>query len=297
MKEIKLKAFAKINLNLKIKKKLKNRYHVLDSVFAAIDLADLIKVGVYREQEIKLYDKSKYENRILITSSSESMPKGKSNIVFKMVKYLRQKEKFNHYVKISIRKNIPIGAGLGGGSSDAAVVYMAIKKLLKTKAQSNSILAKKIGADVPFFLKGGTARVRGIGEKVEKIKYNKKVHIVLVNPNYKISTKWAYEKYDKLNKKKNNKKAVKISSFENIFNNAQVLNSGNDLEKVIFKKHPKLRSIKKALINSGAYFAALSGSGPTIFGLFKNKEKARKAVLHFESKGLWAKYTKPINKL
>jgi len=283
MEKINLKAFAKINIGLNIISKRKDGYHELETIFQQIDLSDDILISV-RE-----------DTKVVLESESEDIPLDKKNICFKAAILLKELSGISRGVNIAISKRIPIGAGLGGGSSDAAATLKGLVKLWELSCTKNDItnIAKQLGADVPFFIKGGTAFATGIGDKLTQIEFPKKYYCVLVYPNIKISSAWAYKNFN-FNLTKT-KKIVKLSEiFQKNFDLFKLKNyARNDFEEVVFREFPELYEVKRKLYHSGAFFASMSGSGSTIFGLFKEYFEAE-AVVGIFPKSVQTFFTQPI---
>lgn len=276
MPAIKLKTPAKVNLLLNIIRKKLDNYHEIETIFQAIDIFDLIEVD-YNESN---------EANIKIKSNSTNIPRDNTNLAYKAANMFLEELNIKADIHININKNIPITAGLGGGSSDAACVIKALNKINSYPLAESVIMkiALSLGADVPFFLKGGTAIGRGIGDKLTQIITPELVIIVLKPKNMEIKSGWAYEKYDTLPIKPVNKKILDIvGSIET--NNIVSLSNNifNSLEYAIFKEYSELKNYKEKLISLGCYNAMLSGSGPTIFGITNNIENAENIKQQLES--------------
>ena len=278
MEKISLKAFAKINIGLNIISKRPDGYHEIETIFQLIDLHDTITISKRNDMQIVIHSRNK------------NIPLNQDNICYKATNLLRGVSGISDGINITINKRIPLGAGLGGGSSDAASALKGLIKIWGLKLNENSLMniAKQVGADVPFFVKGGTAFATGIGEKLTQIKFPTEYFCVLVHPNIEISTEWAYKKYNfSLTKTKKISKLAQI--LQKKINLSELRNCvQNDFEKVVFREFPELSELKKKLYQSGAFFASMSGSGSTIFGLFKNFLKAEEAV------GIFAKSCQTI---
>src|SRR3989338_9618292 len=179
-------SYAKINLYLKIGKKLSSGYHNLQSVMQRIELSDNISIEHINE------------DRIIVKSTSPELAT-EENLAYKVALLLKKKFKVKHGVKIFVEKNVPLEAGLGGGSSNAATTLLNLNKLwgLKLKETQLIEIAAQIGSDVPFFMGEDAALVEGIGEKIKGIKKSFSINIVLINPGFRIPTKWAYSAFDK----------------------------------------------------------------------------------------------------
>jgi len=244
---------AKINLGLNVISKKNNGYHNLESCFCPINLFDIIEI--------------KKSNTLSFRTSGIKIPgKSKENIIFKIIDEIKTKVK---PLDIFLYKNIPIGSGLGGGSSNATFSLLTINKLLNLKIKKNELfrITKKVGSDCPFFINNEVSYVRGTGNIIEKINidiYNKKIIIII--PNLHISTKEAFKKIS-INKPKYSIKTIleneSIEKWEKyIF---------NDFENYTFFKYNFLKKIKESLYNYGALFSSLSGTGSAIYGIF-NKD-------------------------
>jgi 4-diphosphocytidyl-2-C-methyl-D-erythritol kinase len=255
---MKVKAFAKINLGLRVLVKRPDGYHNIDTVFVEVDLADEIEIKARKDKEIKIegMDLPPNENSIL-------------QAIFLLQRFSGEEKG----VDIKIEKRIPVAAGLGGGSADASATLKALNKLWKLKLNEERLqhLATKLGADAPFFIRGGVQRGRGIGERLKAFELPKKFprEVVIVNPEIPVSTKWAYENIELP------QKWIEVKPGELI----------NDFEKLLFEKLPLLKKIKSAIKRSGAEEASLSGSGSALFGLYKTKKKAKEALAKLEKYG------------
>jgi 4-diphosphocytidyl-2-C-methyl-D-erythritol kinase len=255
--KINLWAPAKINLFLEIQNKRSDGYHNLESIM----------------QTVSLYDNLSFENTgkdIFLSSSDKSLPTDETNIVYKAAKTVKDRFNINKGVKIYLTKEIPIGAGLGGGSSDAAATLKALIKLwnIKTTKKTLEQIAVKLGADVPFFLTGKTAICKGIGEIVMPLKNIDKLNIVLVNPGIKISTADIYKKvkFPLINRAEIHK--IKSLICSGLFDTKNAFSSCfNRLEEFVLPNYPKLAKIKSVLNKLGC-ISLMSGSGSTIFGIF-----------------------------
>lgn len=251
------RAFAKINLGLNILKKREDGYHEIESVFQQIDLSD----------EIIL---SSRDAGIQIVCNHPDVPCDETNICHKAVRLLWEEMGRKGGVQIEIRKNIPVGAGLGGGSSDAAVVLRELNQQWNIGLDLRSLhtLARRLGADVPFFLSGGTVLAQGVGDIFTPVQLPLDFSILIVFPNFSVSTVWAYKnfKINLTNSKKNIKLADLFLTDLDLSGLSQYFK--NDLEKVVFQRHSQLHAIKTRLYSAGAFYASMSGSGSSVYGLF-----------------------------
>jgi 4-diphosphocytidyl-2-C-methyl-D-erythritol kinase len=280
MNSIEIKANAKINLALAVKHKRDDGYHELELIFQEIDLFDRLVLSS--------------DNAINFITNSSDLTNESDNICIKAVRLMQHE--FNiPGLKIYLEKRIPIGGGLGGGSSDAAAVLKGTRELYKLTVPDEHLLAlaSELGADVPFFIIGKAAYGTGIGEILRPITIYKDYHVLLVIPDVRISTVWAYKNLNlALTSKSGDYKFrgfrfqdLKLSDFRSEF--------FNDFEESVFKAYPSLRDLKSRLYDEGASFAAMSGSGSVLFGLF-DTEKSCSLALNAMSKDTPCQMVKPI---
>ena len=269
MKKIKLKASAKINLALKIKNKRPDGYHNLISILQTISLFDKIKL--------------KKSKKLKCCCNNKIIPTNNQNLAVKAAIAFFEHCKIKQNVKIKIFKKIPIQAGLGGGSSNAATVLIGLNKMFKTKLSKQELckIAAKIGADVPFFIFGKTALVSGVGEIVEQLQPINLKNILIIKPKkLNIETKLAFLKYDLSKTQQNNdinsliekfKKQEPFSSYCNsLFNSFESTAANNQIDE-----------IKTKLKSAGAICALMTGSGSSVFAVFKTLKLAKKACKLF----------------
>ncbi len=278
-----INSFAKINLGLHITQKRHDNYHNIETLFQLISFKDTIHI---KESEIGFK----------LKSIPQICPEDETNLVFKAVDQICKKASIPTDFEITLYKNIPPGAGLGGGSSNAAATLLELNKTWNCGLSQTEILdiAARLGSDVPFFIYGGLAFGEGRGEKLTPILKKPDYHGVLILNDMHISTQWAYQnfKYDLT-------KSLKNSNFKSFISSISDLESWryflkNDLESVVFTKHPELNDQIGYLYNSGAFFAQMSGSGSSIFGLYKSKETAKNASDDLEKKKYKTVLFKPI---
>ena len=266
---IEMVAPAKLNLLLKIIGKRNDGYHELVSIVVPVALYDKLKI-------------SKLEKGLEVYCIGRELPKGQNNLINRAAISFFEKTGIRKGAKITIIKKIPISSGLGGGSSDAAATLKGLNQLWGNPLSKGDLksIAISLGADVPFFFLQRPAIARGIGEILQPIKNFPKFWYVIVSPDLMISTAWAY-KMAKLKLTNEEKKNILNSFKKVIFNIPDIL--FNDLESVTIKKHPFLSSIKSTLIKLGALGALMTGSGPSLFGLFDSTKKAHEAGKILES--------------
>ena len=266
-------SYAKVNLYLRIGRKLGSGYHNIQSVMQKIELSDSISIEPISE------------DKVIVESTNKELGNEK-NFAYKVAMLLKKKYKVRHGVKIFVEKNIPLEAGLGGGSSNAATVLMNLNKLWGLKLKENQLvdLAAQIGSDVPFFIGDNAALVEGIGDRIKRIKKSFSINIVLINPGFRVSTKWAYAAFDRQKPKiktkadiKNLVRAIEKKDIREIANNLH-----NDFEPVVTKKYKVINDIKTNLLRNDALNACVSGSGPTVFGIFNSIYEAREAFFKIQ---------------
>ncbi|WP_461207385.1 4-(cytidine 5'-diphospho)-2-C-methyl-D-erythritol kinase [Clostridium sp. DL1XJH146] len=268
-----LKAYAKINLSLDVIGKRNDGYHLLKMIMQNIDLYDEIDI-------------EKIEKGIIVQTDKIYIPDDERNLAYKAAKLFIDSYNISEGVKIIIKKNIPVAAGLAGGSSDAATVLRCMRELFEKDISNEELmeLSLKIGSDIPYCIIGGTALCEGIGEIVTPLKTFKNKIVVIVKPNFGLSTKEVYKDFevDKVHRHPNTDKV--IEGIENDSINIVAMNLMNLLENVSYRMYPILRELKKDIKNMGALGSLMSGSGPTMYGLFEDKEKAIKCYEKYKSK-------------
>lgn len=271
-----LKAPAKINLYLKIFNRREDGYHNLLSLMQMVGLYDLL---TFRKER----------SGIRLSVENAPLPADRSNLIVRAAEMVQREARVSKGVSITLAKNIPIAAGLGGGSSDAAATLIGLNRLwsLRWPREKLAEMGATLGSDLPFFFSGPTAWVWGIGEKVERTLPLVEGWAVLVNPGDPVSTAWVYEQFSK--KIGLTKKAPDINMVQLIAQRAtlkEILRHPyNDLEKVTLAAFPHLIQIKRELHDLGGEGVLMSGSGPTLFALFRRQETAKKAAFSIEKKG------------
>lgn len=267
MKSIELKSRAKINLSIDVLGKREDGYHLVEMIMQTIDLYDIVKIT---ENEI---------NEININSNSLDIPLNRNNIVYKAAKVLKDKFNIKGGLDIFIEKNIPVAAGMAGGSCNAAAVLVGLNKLWNLNLSEKELqeIGLTLGADVPFCISGNAALAQGIGEELTYIKgLPKDISILVCKPNLFVSTKDVYQGLDLYNIKNrpDNKLLIKYLEKGNIKLLSE--NMVNVLETVTSKMHNEIIDIEKIMLGNNALGAMMSGSGPTVFGLFEKEEDALK---------------------
>jgi 4-diphosphocytidyl-2-C-methyl-D-erythritol kinase len=276
MPEVRIPAFAKINLRLDILGKRADRFHELRTIFQTISLHDEIRLRTSRRPGISLTVRG---NEPL---SAEPMQK---NLVYRAVDAVRRELKLRGGVEIELSKTIPAGRGLGGGSSDAAAAMLGYLRLMRKKLSAARMLelAASLGADVPFFLLGGRALGVSRGDEIYPLGDIPKLHILVVAPrDIHVSTpdafRWVKAKPLGLTKSAVNPKLAKFCALSW---STQGSGLSNDFEGPVFRRYPRLERIKRALLQKGASEASLAGSGSAVFGVFPSPAMARRAAVGF----------------
>jgi 4-diphosphocytidyl-2-C-methyl-D-erythritol kinase len=253
---------AKINLILRVLRRREDGYHDLATLMQTISLCDEMRFSLTGDT-------------ITVKSPGSSLPENEDNIVYRAAQALFSYVSYSSGVEIEIKKNIPIAAGLGGGSSNAATTLITLNDMIGCHLSVEDLISigSRIGADIPFFIYGKTAWAFGIGERLQAADEIPPMWFVLVNPGFEVSTKKVYENL----KLGLTKEVIKynIPRLEKVSHIAGKLS--NDLEKVTFGFYPIVGDIKELLLSAGALGSLMSGSGPTVFGIFENEETARTA--------------------
>ncbi len=262
MDHINLLSPAKLNLRLKVLGKRKDGYHNISTLMVPVSLYDEIRISLARQGSSFFCE-------------GPDLPQPQDNLAWIAASSLLSKKENKTGITINIKKRIPVGAGLGGGSSNAATTLIGINQLLKLKLTTRQLMeiGAKLGADVPFFVFGSAALASGIGDQIKKFDFFPKLWFVIIKPDIFISTAWAYNKLNiELTKKRNN---IKIPfRIENISEIVNLLS--NDLEGAVIPQYREIEEIKIELIKRGAKGSLMSGSGSAVFGIFLKKGDARK---------------------
>ncbi len=267
MKSLTLKAYAKINVGLRITGQRDDGYHSIKTLYQTVNIYDEVKLNLKDEQGVTF------------NWEGERVPDGDDNICSKAAnsffKFIGEEKGVN----IELEKTLPVGSGLGGGSSDAACVIRGLNELLDAKLSIKNMeeIASELGADIPFFIRGGCQYAEGIGDELSPGELSEEWVLLLVVPDIHIDTSWAYEGIHPLSLTRNIND-VNLASFPH---NGDAKNRNmfrNDFEPLVFSKYPEIGDIKKGLLRSEAEFASLSGSGSAVYGLYETTEKAEEAM-------------------
>lgn len=276
MERIHLKALGKINLGLDVLGKRENGYHDVRMVMQTVYLYDEVTIEKTEETGVS------------VSTNLPFLPVDENNIAYKAAQMLIDEFRMPNGVSIKLKKHIPVAAGMAGGSADAAAVLFGMNRLFGWKLSQKELMKRglKLGADVPYCIMRGTVLAEGIGEELTPLTPMPKCHVLIAKPPLSVSTKIVYEKLD----------AVEISHHPDIDGIIDALEEhdvqkvaermGNVLESVTQEQYPVIKEIKELMKEYGAMNAMMSGSGPTVFGLFKERSTAKKALQAIREKGL-----------
>lgn len=271
-----LKALAKINLGLDVVRRREDGYHEVRMIMQTIHLYDRLDIAKTKE------------SGITIKSNLSYVPTNENNLVYKAGKLLMDEFQIKEGVSVDLNKRIPVAAGMAGGSSDAAAMLYGLNRMFDLGLSQKELMERgvKIGADVPYCLMRGTALAEGIGEKLTQLSPMVKCPVLIAKPQISVSTKFVYENL-KLNENTVHPDIDSlVTDIKNKDLHAIASHMGNVLETVTIPAYPIIADIKNKMLESGAINAMMSGSGPTVFGLFEDEETARKAYKDMQQSGL-----------
>jgi len=261
---MKIKAYAKINIALDVVGKRKDGYHLLRMIMQAIDLYDTIEI-------------EKIDSGINLKCNKHYVPTDERNLAYKAAKLFKETYSIDEGVDITLDKNIPVSAGLAGGSTDAAGVLKLMNKIFDVNADDDELkaLGLKLGADVPYCISGGTALCEGVGEQITQLKQFKDKILILIKPPFGVSTKEVYKNFDlsRVIFHPRIEELIEKMESDDIYFVAN--NMKNLLENVTLKKHRVISSIKEEVKLNGSIGTMMSGSGPTVFAFFDDMLKAQ----------------------
>jgi len=255
---LQLRANAKINLGLRIVGRRTDGYHLIHTLFQEIDFGDEITINTSSDSLITMDVTGPLANRV---------PAGADNLCLQAARLLQETSASTHGAHLTLHKLVPPGTGLGGGSSDAATVLKGLNDLwqLGLTAAELEILAVRLGADVPFSIRGGLQLGEGIGEQLAAVGTNLLFTVLLVLPSFGVDTAWAYGQFAEV------REFPEPPQFDRLITQEPIPWSAftNDFEEVAFPRHPELADIKQRLLDAGAVYAGLSGSGSAVYGIFE----------------------------
>ncbi|MDC7302092.1 4-(cytidine 5'-diphospho)-2-C-methyl-D-erythritol kinase [Agathobacter ruminis] len=276
MEQISLKALAKINLGLDVLRRREDGYHEVSMIMQTIDLYDDLTMEKTDEPEIT------------IRTNWNFVPVNQDNLVYRAIAMLREEFQIKEGVRVSLQKRIPVAAGLAGGSSDCAAALYGMNRLFQLHLSKEELMERgaRLGADVPYCILRGTALAEGIGEKLTVLDPMVECSVVIAKPPISVSTKWVYEhlKLDADMKHPDIKKQVEDIRRGDL--EAICADMGNVLQDVTIPEYPVIGTIKDKMMEYGAVGSMMSGSGPTVFGIFTNAGQARKAKAAIKAAGL-----------
>ncbi|MCR4777215.1 MAG: 4-(cytidine 5'-diphospho)-2-C-methyl-D-erythritol kinase [Lachnospiraceae bacterium] len=274
MKYINLRAYGKINLSLDITGKREDGYHMVRMVMQTVDIYDKLYMEMTEEPDIKL------------TTNIPFVPCDSSNIVYKAVDLIRREYNIKEGVFIKLRKAIPVSAGMGGGSADAAAALKGMNRLFNLKISREKLkeYGAILGADVPYLIDGGTALCEGIGEKLTPIEGMPSCKLIIIKPKVSASTKQIYTKYDEKERTYHPNVDAMVKAIEEGNADKMCALLGNVLEEVTAKEYKIIHELKHELKEAGAKGVLMSGSGTTVFGIFAPDADTKKIKSDFMKK-------------
>ncbi len=280
---MRVRSYAKINWTLDVLFKREDGLHELRTIYQTVSLHDTLAI-------------TETNGSIEIVCTDSRVPCDETNLAFKAAAMLREAIGVTMGARIEIEKRIPVAAGLGGGSSNAAATLLALIKLWQIEIDKQDLIriAAKLGSDVPFFLFGGTALGVGRGEEVYPLEQVECEHLLLVNPGFAVSTPDAYKKLSRLTRSE----AASIIPFTLLAANGisgLPLVARNDLEEAVLAAHPEIAEVKRRLLDLGARHALMSGSGATVFGVFDNSQTIEHAESEVRAAGHWAERARTVD--
>lgn len=276
MDRVVTKAYAKINLGLDVIRRRPDGYHEVKMIMQTVDLYDVLLVS------------KKEEDTITISTQNEELPVNEDNLIYKAVKLMKEVYGFPGGVHVELVKNIPIAAGMAGGSTDAAAAMRAINKLFELNRPLKELEthAVKIGADVPYCIQGGTVLSEGIGELLTDLPDAPQCILLIAKPDIMVSTKYVYENLNLPGITKHPDIDAMVKAIKEGDSQAMLEPMDNVLATVTEEKYSIIKEIKQTMIRNGAIKAMMSGSGPTVFGIFETMVQAATAFDSIKEKGM-----------
>lgn len=274
MESYQIKAYAKINLGLDVIGCLENGYHEVNMVMQTIGVCDELELTRIREG-------------IELLSESNEIPLNENNLIYQAVTIMKDEYQIKEGLRIRLKKRIPVAAGMAGGSSDAAAVFKGINRMFDLGCTLEELfhLGVRVGADVPYCILGGTAQAQGIGEKLTALTPAPECHVLVAKPDICVSTKDVYEHLDAAGITRHPDiegmvEAIEKGSLQGILDRM-----GNVLEEVTVKKYPVIQRLKERMRDLGALNSLMSGSGPTVFGIFIDEDTLQNAYEKMKAQG------------
>lgn len=276
MKDISVKALAKINLGLDVVRRREDGYHEVRMVMQTIHLFDRLEMAKNSSGEIS------------ITTNLSFLPTNRNNLIYRAAELLREEFQIKDGLTINLHKHIPVAAGMAGGSTDAAAVLYGMNRMFDLGLKREELMERgvKIGADVPYCIMRGTALAEGIGEKLTALPPMVKCPVLIAKPQISVSTKFVYENLRLNDKTVHPDIDALVENIRKKDLNAVASEMGNVLETVTIPNYPVIAQIKEHMLEQGAVGAMMSGSGPTVFGLFEDGDTAVAAYEKMKESGL-----------
>lgn len=269
MDKIQLKALAKINLGLDVLRRREDGYHEVKMIMQTINLYDELEIRKVKHPGIQVKTNLYY------------LPTNENNLVYKAAKLLMDEFRIRDGLSIQLQKKIPVAAGMAGGSSDGAAVLWGMNQLYGLGLSRRALMERgvRLGADVPYCVLRGTALAEGIGERLKTLPSMPKCYLLIAKPGISVSTRFVYENLhaNDLRREQHPDVDAMIGALEKKDLALLASRMGNVLEEVTIPAHPVIQEIKTCMLEAGALGAMMSGSGPTVFGIFENQARARKA--------------------
>ena len=276
MDKLELKAYGKINLGLDVIRKRPDGYHDLDMVMQMVDVYDDVTLTRLEGTEI------------VVRTDTAVLSNGKDNLAYMAAKMLMDEFGIVQGLEITIRKRIPIAGGMAGGSSDCAATLTGVNQMFNLELSKEEFMERgvRLGADVPYCILGGTAIARGIGEILTPLPTPPKCHVIIAKPPVSVSTAFVYGniKPDEIEKRPDIEAMVSAIKAQDLYKLAKSLY--NVMEDITVPQYPVIQEIKTIMLENGALNSIMSGSGPTVFGLYDDIEKAEQTVKLLKAKGL-----------
>lgn len=274
-----IKSPAKVNIGLNIIRKRDDGFHDLETIFYPINLFDEISFRKSEEFSFK--------------SNDDNLNKEKSNLIIKAKELLEDQLSIKLNVNILLNKSVPIGAGLGGGSSNAASTLIALNDIFNLNVEIKTLLkfALQLGSDVPYFINPVPSFAESRGEVLYSINFKLNKYLLIVNPGINVATKWAFGLI------KPNRPKVSLKSFvdkSEITIDDIMKTASNDFEKVVFEHFSEIKEIKEKMINFGAVYSMMTGTGSTVWGMFDDEQAAYQTEFYFKSKNYFTFIQEPI---
>ena len=277
MRSVKQKAYAKINLSLDILGRLENGYHIVKMVMQTIDLSD--------ELIFETQDRECPSMEITLVTDNGEIPGGEDNLIVRAVRRMEYKYGIRRDLRITLKKNIPVAAGMAGGSTDAAAALRAVRDLFVPDVSDEELqkIGVTLGADIPYCVTGGTQLSEGIGEVLTVLPDAPQCGLVICKPPMGVSTGEVYKRYDSLEDVRHPDIDAQIEAIRRGDLAGMAGECGNVLEEVTGAMYPRIGEIERFFEKEGALVSKMSGSGPTVFAVFADKQEASRAAQAFEA--------------